>query len=94
MKVAVLLLAFLYLSVMAEECSISGRAILWAYDSCYWKYETDGSIHPEVIECVDASQNEIRGYCSSLAFLTQLKNGIWKSLILIQLSAWKTIRHW
>ncbi len=70
MKVAVLLLAFLSLSVIAEERSISGRAILWAYDSRFWKYETDDSIHPGVIECVDASQNEIRGYCSSLAFVT------------------------
>ena len=70
MKVAVRLLAFLSLSVMVEERSISGRAILWAYDSRFWKYETDDSIHPGVIECVEASQNEIRGCCSSLAFVT------------------------
>ena len=71
MKVAVLLLAFLPLSVMAEECSISGRAILWAYDSSFWKYETDDSIHPGVIECVEVLQNEIRGlgeYNSRLLF--------------------------
>ena len=66
----VLLLAFLSISVFAEERSISGRAILWAYDSRFWKYETGDSIYPGVIECVEASQNEIRGYCSSLAFVT------------------------
>jgi hypothetical protein len=36
----------------AEECKISGKAILWAYDACFWKYETDDSIHPGVIDCV------------------------------------------
>ena len=67
MKIAPLLLVLISLSVSAEECKVSGHAILWAYDSCFWKYEADDSIHPEVLECVEKSQEEIRtlGECPS-----------------------------
>jgi hypothetical protein len=44
----------------AEECNISGKAILWAYDACFWEYETDDSIHPGVIECVKEGKKLIK----------------------------------
>ena len=51
----------------AEDCEISGKAILWAYDSCFWQHETDDSLHPGVIECVKSAQKEIKahGECSA-----------------------------
>jgi hypothetical protein len=61
-------LIFLFSSVViAEDCEITGQAILWAYDSCFWEYETDDSIHPGVIECVEKAQAGIEriGECES-----------------------------
>ena len=51
----------------AEDCEITGRAILWAYDTCFWEYETDDPIHPGVIECVEKAQLTIEsmGQCDS-----------------------------
>jgi len=39
-----------------EECEIQGKAILWAYDACLWGFETDDTLHPGVIECVEKSE--------------------------------------
>ena len=41
------------LNSYGKECEISGKAILWAYDSCFWEYGTDDSIHPGVLKCVE-----------------------------------------
>jgi hypothetical protein len=51
----------------AGECNISGKAILWAYDACFWEYETDDSIHPGVIECVNEGKELINklGTCEA-----------------------------
>ena len=50
-----------------EDCEITGKAILWAYDTCFWEYETDDSIHPGVIDCVKNAQLRIEsmGECGS-----------------------------
>lgn len=53
MKIMIYLFFLLLpVSSLAEECRISGKAILWAYDACFWQHETDDSLHPGVIECV------------------------------------------
>jgi hypothetical protein len=39
-----------------SKCEISGDANLWAYDACLWRYETDDTLHPAVISCVDKNQ--------------------------------------
>ena len=67
MKYLLLLIIFVSSAVVAEDCEITGRAILWAYDACFWEYETDDSIHPGVIECVEKAQADIEdmGECES-----------------------------
>ena len=67
----------------AGECNISGKAILWAYDACYWEYETDDSIHPGVIECVNEGEKLIDkvGACES--------KRIFKSRICAMAKEWK-----
>ncbi|WP_432470678.1 hypothetical protein [Amphritea sp. HPY] len=62
MKIVFLTLIFLSSFARAEDCEITGQAILWAYDACFWKHETDDSIHPGVIECVRDSQKEIKSH--------------------------------
>jgi hypothetical protein len=54
-------------SCTAGECEISGKAILWAYDACFWEHETDDSIHPRVIDCVEEGQKLIEkvGTCEA-----------------------------
>lgn len=39
-----------------SRCEISGDALLWAYDACLWRYETDDTLHPGVISCVDENR--------------------------------------
>ena len=39
-----------------SRCEISGDAHLWAYDACLWRYETDDTLHPGVIDCVEKNQ--------------------------------------
>ena len=70
--------------VTAEECEISGKAILWAYDSCFWEYETDDSIHPGVIDCVNEGQKliENNGTCEA--------KRTFKSRICAMADRWKT----
>ena len=46
-------------STIAEACEISGKAILWAYDVCFWQHETDDSLHPGVIDCVEEGEQVI-----------------------------------
>ena len=60
-------LLLLPFSTSAGECEISGKAILWAYDACFWEYETDDSIHPGVIDCVEEGQELIErvGSCEA-----------------------------
>ena len=67
----------------AGECKISGKAILWAYDACFWKYETDDSIHPGVIECVNEGKKLIKkvGTCEA--------KRIFKSRICAMAKEWK-----
>ena len=67
----------------AGECEISGKAILWAYDACFWEYETDDSIHPGVIECVKEGKKLIKkvGTCKA--------KRIFKSRICAMAKEWK-----
>lgn len=44
----------------SDSCEISGDARLWAYDECLWRFETDDTLHPGVMECYDRDQIEIR----------------------------------
>lgn len=39
-----------------SRCEISGDVLLWAYDACLWRYETDDTLHPGVIDCVDKNR--------------------------------------
>ena len=43
----------------SNECNITGKAILWAYDACLWEFETDDTLHPGVIACVKKSEKLI-----------------------------------
>ena len=67
----------------AGECEISGKAILWAYDACFWKHETDDSIHPGVLKCVDQGEKLIEkvGQCEA--------KRIFKSRICAMAKEWK-----
>lgn len=67
MNKSILPLFFMASVACAEECNIEGDANLWAYDMCFSVHETDDSIHPGVIECVDEAQYKIReiGECSA-----------------------------
>ena len=68
-RVKTVLLSMIFLSTLsvADDCEISGRAVLWAYDSCFWEHETDDSIHPGVIECVDKAKKiiDMHGECQA-----------------------------
>ncbi len=65
MKLAIIIIIGLFdLNSYGKECEISGRAILWAYDSCYWEYETDDSIHPGVLKCVANAEKIIEAFSS------------------------------
>jgi hypothetical protein len=58
MRIATLLI-FLFAMASAHaapRCEVSGDARFWAYDACLWHYETDDSLHPEVIRCADKNQ--------------------------------------
>ena len=50
------LLPALHAADARARCEISGDAHLWAYDACLWRYETDDTLHPGVIDCVDRNQ--------------------------------------
>lgn len=67
MKIAILLIFLFPFTSYGGECNVTGDAILWAYDSCLWAHETDDSIHPGVIKCVEKAQKEIAqfGECQS-----------------------------
>lgn len=53
---------FIYILVLAtsfslsKECRIDGNPVLWAYDMCLSMNETDDSIHPGVMSCIDSAQ--------------------------------------
>ena len=84
MKIFICILFLLMpFSSTAEECKISGKAILWAYDVCFWEHETDDSIHPGVIECVEEGQKLIErvGTCEA--------KRIFKSRICDMAKEWK-----
>ena len=68
MKIPITIIALLIASTCySEECEIRGKAILWAYDSCLWEFETDDTLHPRVIECVEKSEKVIKsiGECEA-----------------------------
>ena len=57
MKILITIIAILTASTCySRECEIGGKAILWAYDACLWEFETDDTLHPGVIECVEKSE--------------------------------------
>ena len=58
MKTLTIIVAILIASnIYSNECEITGKTILWAYDACLWEFETDDTLHPGVIECVKKSEN-------------------------------------
>ena len=63
MKLLVIFLPLLITTVCsakpATDCEITGDVTLWSYDSCYWQYETDDSIHPLVLACVKKNEKTI-----------------------------------
>jgi len=68
MKILTTIFAILIASTYhSKECEISGKGILWAYDACLWEFETDDTLHPGVIECVDKSEKIIKsmGECDA-----------------------------
>ena len=86
--IAGLILLLVPLSSIAEECEISGKAILWAYDSCFWQHETDDAIHPGVLDCVDEGQQVMLAQRVQLDILDQdhfivvrVENGIIDNLL-------------
>lgn len=52
----VLALGFADMAQAKSRCEISGDAQLWSYDSCMWRFETDDSLHPGVMRCVDRNR--------------------------------------
>jgi len=44
---------FLVFAFKSYSCEIKGPAEFWSYDNCFWKHETDDSLNPNVIACVD-----------------------------------------
>lgn len=64
MKFTVLLLVLVAEPVVASPCEITGSADLWSYDSCLWRYETDDTIHPEVLKCVERNRSVIQRHGS------------------------------
>ena len=82
--IAGLILLLVPFSSIAEECEISGKAILWAYDVCFWEHETDDSTHPGVIDCVAEGQQVIArvGTCEA--------KRTFKSRICDMAKKWKT----
>lgn len=68
MKILTTIIAILIASTCySEECEIEGKAILWAYDACLWEFETDDTLHPGVIECVEKSEKHMKsvGECEA-----------------------------
>lgn len=55
-EIILTLLLVLPVAHARPSCEISGDAHLWAYDACLWRYETDDTLHPGVISCIDKSQ--------------------------------------
>lgn len=61
MKILTTIIAILIASTCySEECEIEGKAILWVYDACLWEFETDDTLHPGVIECVEKSEKYMK----------------------------------
>ena len=61
MKTLTTIVAILIAStIYSNECEITGKTILWAYDACLWEFETDDTLHPRVIECVEKSEDFMR----------------------------------
>ena len=69
MKIALFLAAVAITSAAqaAPLCEIKGQAVHWAYDACMGRHETDDSLHPRVVACVDRAQRLIRakGECKA-----------------------------
>ncbi|MFD2168287.1 hypothetical protein ACFSJY_18665 [Thalassotalea euphylliae] len=67
MRILILILLLLTFSTFAKECKVEGKAIWWSYDLCLTNYETDDTLHPEVLKCVDILEKEIEtlGACKA-----------------------------
>lgn len=63
----VVLISLLSTGCKESACDISGDAVLWAYDSCLFKHETDDTLDLAVTECVKAGQSLIKekGECGA-----------------------------
>ena len=54
-------------SAVGSPCEITGAVELWSHDACLWRFETDDTIHPGVLACVDKNRSVIakHGSCSA-----------------------------
>jgi len=55
-EIVLALLLVLPYAHAGSSCEISGDALLWAYDACLWRSETDDTLHLVVISCVDKNR--------------------------------------
>lgn len=44
----------------AAGCEIRGDAAHWAYDACFWQFETDDELHPGVVACAERNLALVR----------------------------------
>jgi hypothetical protein len=51
--VAITLFVIAQSASAASQCEIRGVAAHWAYDACFWQFETDDELHPGVAACAD-----------------------------------------
>ncbi len=75
MTSAALLLLIASATGIDQGCPITGSAVLWAYDLCLWRHETDDTLHPGVHACVGEAEQLIKkiGPCpAKLKFKEQI----------------------
>jgi len=75
MTSAALLLLIASATGIDHVCPVTGSAVLWSYDLCLWRHETDDTLHPGVQTCVGEAEQLIEkiGPCpAKLKFKEQI----------------------
>ena len=75
MNSAALLLLIASVAGIEQGCPVTGSAVLWAYDLCLWRHETDDTLHPGVQACVGEAEQLVEkiGPCpAKLKFKAQI----------------------
>ncbi|MCD9031020.1 hypothetical protein LDO32_04660 [Luteimonas sp. Y-2-2-4F] len=57
---ALAILAIAQSAPAATQCEIKGDAAHWAYDACFWQFETDDDLHPGVVACAERNLALVR----------------------------------